>query len=108
MPNVTFFMPANAMPAHDHLAALTERSAELCLALLQAAPRTVHVIHVPVLHGCGQPAFARIDYRLEPCRTPAVMDRFMAALDEAITQTTGHTARIRCFGHAAAALHARN
>jgi hypothetical protein len=36
------------------------------------------------------------------------MNRFMEALDDAIARRTGLTARIRCFGHAASNIHARN
>lgn len=108
MPNVTIFMPANAMPREESLAALTEQCTEFCTTILAAALANVHVIYVPVRHGRGHPIFAQIDHRLEPCRSPAVMDRFMAALDDAILSHTGLTARIRCFGYASASIAARN
>jgi hypothetical protein len=36
------------------------------------------------------------------------MDSFMEGLDRAIRRQTGLASRIRCFGYAAAAIHARN
>lgn len=107
MPNVTFFMPSDAMPAEDRLVALTEVCTQLCVTILGAALATVHVIHVPVQHGRGHPVFAQIDYRLEPFRPATVMERFMAVLDEAIRHHTGMAARIRCFGHSPSHIHAR-
>jgi len=53
-------------------------------------------------------ALAEIKYRLEPFRTPSVMDAFTARLDQAIKRHTGLTARIRCFGYPALAIYARN
>ena len=58
--------------------------------------------------GRGHPAYAEIKYRLEPFRTPSVMDDFMARLDEAIKRHAGLTARIRCFGYPADTIYARN
>ncbi|WP_206243976.1 hypothetical protein [Novosphingobium terrae] len=107
MPNVTFFMPCDAMPAGDRLTALTAQCTELCVTLLGAALDNVHVIHVPVRHGRGHPVFAQIDYRLEPFRPAPVMVCFMTALDEAILHHTGMAARIRCFGHSPTHIHAR-
>jgi hypothetical protein len=49
-----------------------------------------------------------VQYRLETFRTPAVMNRFMDALKNAVDCHTGHTARIRCFGYAASHIYARN
>jgi hypothetical protein len=68
----------------------------------------VHIIYVAVRHGRGHPAFAEVRYRLEPFRTGPVMDSFMESLDQAIRRHAGLTARIRCFGHAAPTIHARN
>lgn len=68
----------------------------------------VHVIYVAVRHGRGHPVFAEIQYRLEPFRTPPVMERFIEGLDNAITRNVGLTARIRCFGYEPSSIHARN
>ncbi len=108
MPNLTLFIPAETMPCAANLASLTERCTELCTGILQAVLENVHIIYVAVHHGRGHPAYVEVKYRLEPNRTRSAMDAFMAGLDEAITRYTGLTARIRCFGHAAATLHARN
>ncbi|MEW4400235.1 hypothetical protein AB1J06_16280 [Agrobacterium tumefaciens] len=96
------------MPPDEALAELTEQFTELCTGILRAALVNVHIIYVAVQHGRGHPAFAEIQYRLEPFRTPPVMQRFMERLDEAIKRNTGLTARIRCFGYAASSIHARN
>lgn len=108
MPNVTLFIADDRMPDSAALAALTVQCTELCTGTLRAALENVHVIYVAVRHGRGHPVFADIQYRLETTRTPPVMAQFMAGLDDAIRSTTGLTARIRCFGHAAASIHARN
>ncbi|ABD87036.1 hypothetical protein [Rhodopseudomonas palustris] len=108
MPNVTIFVADDKMPSDEALAALTAQCTELCTELLQAAIGNVHVIYVGTRHGRGHPVFAEVQYRLAPFRTPPVMQQFMAALDNAIRHATGLTARIRCFGYAAASLHARN
>lgn len=108
MPNVTIFIPADKMPPDAALADLTEQCTELCTGILRAALANVHVIYVAVRHGQGQPVFAEVQYRLEPFRTPPIMDRFMESLDDAIRCTIDLTARIRCFGYAASSIHARN
>lgn len=108
MPNVTFFIAAGVMPPEARLCELTDRCAELCTGVLKAAPENVHIVAVPVRPGRGHPVFASVGYRLMASRTPEVMEHFMAELDAAIRHTTGATARIRCFGYAASALHARN
>lgn len=108
MPNVTIFIPADRMPPDGALADLTEQCTELCTGILRAALVNVHVIYVAVRHGRGHPVFAEIQYRLEPFRTPPVMDRFMEGLDEAIRRNINLTARIRCFGYEASSVHARN
>ena len=108
MPNVTIFIPADMTPPDSALAGLTEQCSELCTNILQAELANVHVIYVAVRHGRGHPVFAEIQYRLEPFRTRPVMDRFMEGLDEAIRRHIDLTARIRCFGHAASSICARN
>ena len=108
MPNVTIYIPADKMPPDEVLAELTEQCTDLCTGALQAALANVHVIYVAVRHGRGHPVFAEIQYRLEPFRTPPVMERFMAGLDDAIRRNIDLTARIRCFGYAASSIHARN
>lgn len=108
MPNVTIFIPAKKMPSDKALAELADQCTELCTGVLRAALKNVHIITVGVRHGQGHPIFAEVQYRLEPFRTPLVMERFMAALDDAISHNTGLTARIRCFGYAASSIHARN
>ena len=108
MPNLTIFIQADEMPSDANLAELTERCTRLCTDVLQAALDNVHVIYVSVRQGRGHPAYAEIRYRLEPLRTPSVMDVFMARLDEAVERHAGLTARIRCIGYPAAAIYARN
>ncbi|HDR9871812.1 TPA: hypothetical protein QDE31_18800 [Burkholderia cenocepacia] len=108
MPNVTFHIDADRMPPDARLAELSADCVELCTAVLQAEVRNVHVIYVAVRHRCGHPVYAEIQYREASCRPLAVMSAFMEALDRAIVRRTGLTARIRCFGHAAPNLHARN
>ena len=108
MPNVTIYIAADRMPPDEALAALTEQCTELCTDILRAALANVHVIYVAVRRGRGQPVFAEIQYRLEPFRTPPVMERFMEELDDAIKRNTDLTARIRCFGYAASSICARN
>ncbi|MGM4981102.1 MULTISPECIES: hypothetical protein [Rhizobium] len=108
MPNVTIFIPADRMPPDGALAALAEQCTELCTGILRAALVSVHVIYVAVRHGRGHPVFAEIQYRLEPFRSPPVMERFMEGLDEAIRRNLDLTARIRCFGYAASSIYARN
>ncbi|MFK0166275.1 hypothetical protein [Rhizobium sp. NPDC090279] len=108
MPNVTIFIPADRMPPDEALADLTEQCTELCTGILRAALVNVHVTYVAVRHGRGHLVFAEIQYRLEPFRTPAVMDRFTEGLDDAIRRIIDLTARIRCFGYAASSIHARN
>lgn len=108
MPNVTFFFAAPCMPADRDLAELDGACTALCVDVLGAALENVHIINLAVHPGRGLPAFAEVQFRLEPFRPPAVMEAFMAGLDEAILRITGLTARIRCFGHAAGAIHARH
>jgi len=108
MPNLTIYIPADRMPPAAALADLTKQCTELCTGILQAALANVHVVYVAVRHGRGHPIFAEIQYRLEPFRTPPVMDRFMEGLDEAIRRNLDLTARIRCFGYAASSIYARN
>ena len=108
MPNITIYIPMEAMPSEQKLAGLTDRCLSLCTDVLLASLKNVHIIYVGVRHGHGHPAFAEVKYRIEPFRTPPVMEQFMAALDEAIKHFTGHTARIRSFGYVASSIHARN
>lgn len=108
MPNITLFIPAAAMPSDQAVAELSDRCALLCTGLLRAALANVHVACVAVHPGSGHPVFADVRYRLEPFRTPAVMEAFMQGLEEAIVQTLRLVPRIRCFGYAASNLHARN
>ena len=108
MPNVTLFIPAEKMPPEEELSELTDRCTQLCTGTLGAELENVHIIYVAVRHGRGHPAYAEIRYRLEPFRTSQVMDSFMEGLDQAIQRQTGLASRIRCFGYAAAAIHARN
>lgn len=108
MPNVTIFIAADRMPPDARLVALTDECTQLCTDILSAALDNVHVIYVAVRQGRGCPAYAEIKYRLGPVRTPSVMDDFMARLDDAIERHTGLTARIRCFGYGATAIHAKN
>jgi hypothetical protein len=108
MPNVTFYIHAGQMPSDEHLADLSNDCVELCTNLLNAELKNVHVVYVDVRHGHGHPVFVEVQYRLEMFRTPAVMSRFMEALENAIACRTGLAARIRCFGYAASNIHARN
>lgn len=108
MPNVTIYIQADKMPPDEALADLTEQCTELCTGILRAALANVHIVYVAVRHGRGHPAFAEIQYRLEPFRTPPVMERFMEGLEDAIKRNTDLIARIRCFGYAASSIHARN
>lgn len=108
MPNVTIFIPTEKMPSDENLTELTDQCTQLCTGILEAVPENVHIIYVGVRHGRGHQAFAEIKYRLEPFRTKPVMDSFMERLDGIIKRNTGLTARIRCFGYAAPAIHARN
>lgn len=108
MPNVTIYIPADEMPSDEALAELTAQCTELCTGVLRAALVNVHVIYVAVRRGRGHPIFAEIQYRLEPFRTPPIMERFMEGLDDAMKRNIGLTARIRCFGYAASSIHARN
>ena len=106
MPNVTIFIPAEQMPPDGNISELTSQCTQLCTGILNAAPENVHIIYVAVRHGRGHPIFAEIKYRLESFRTNPVMNSFMERLDETIKRNTGLTARIRCFGYAASAIHA--
>ncbi|MDH6281419.1 hypothetical protein [Prescottella agglutinans] len=108
MPNLTLYIHSGAMPSDETLEKLTEQCTELCTGTLQAALENVHVIYLPVRQGRGHPVFAEILFREELFRPPAVMDRFMQQIDDAITDTTGLTARIRCFSFAKQHIHARN
>lgn len=108
MPNVTIFLPAEKMPPDGTLSKLTDQCTQLCTGILGAVLQNVHIIYVAVRHGRGHPAFAEVKFRLEPFRTKPVMDAFMEKLDEAIMRNTGLASRIRCFGYADPAIHARN
>lgn len=108
MPNVTIYFPIGDMPADETRTRLTDACTDLCTATLRAAIENVHVIYVGVQHGRGHPVFAEIQYRVEPHRTPCVMDAFMEALEAAICDCTGLAARIRCFGYGPLQIHARN
>lgn len=108
MPNVTFYISQEDMPADEVLVALTERSELLCTAILQAAPKNVHIFHIAVRHGRGHPVFVEIRYRREPHRTAAVMERFMKELEDAVLASIDLTPRIRCFGYEAPNIYARN
>lgn len=108
MPNVTFYISAQLVPSEERLAALSRDCVELCTDVIEAALKNVHVMYVDARHGHGHPVFVEVRYRLEPFRTPSVMNQFMEALDSAIMRRTGLTARIRCFGYAASNIYARN
>lgn len=108
MPNVTFYISAEHMPPEETLAALSRDCVKLCTDVMKAASSKVHVIYVEARQGHGHPVFVELHYRLEAFRTPSVMDRFIEAIDNAISRHTGLTARIRCFGYAATDIWARN
>lgn len=108
MPNLTFHIRAEHLPADERLDELSSDCIELCTNVLQAKLENVHVVYTEVRRGHGHPVFAEIHYRLESFRTPEVMNRFTEALDRAIVHRTGLTARIRCFGYATSNIYARN
>lgn len=108
MPNVTMFIASDRMPADDALAELTLQCTRLCTDVLQASLENVHILYVAVKQGRGHPAYAEINYRIEPLRTQPLMNTFLDGLEHAIRHATGLSARIRCFGHAATDIHARN
>lgn len=108
MPNLTFYIRQDQMPAAQSLDRLTARCVQLCTRILEARPENIHVIYVAVGHGTGHPAFADVRYRLSANRTPAVMEDFMQQLDEAIQDHTGLLPRIRCFAYAAQTISARH
>lgn len=108
MPNLTLYIDSEAMPSEETLERLTEQCTELCTGTLQAALENVHIVYLAVRQGRGKPVFAEIAFREELFRSPAVMDRFMRQIDDAITGTAGLTARIRCFSFAKQHIHARN
>ena len=97
MPNLTVYIATEHMPCAAKLALLSRDCVELCTRVLQAAPGKVHVMYVGVRPGYGHPVFAELLYRIDACRTPAVMQAFMEGLDNAIMRHAGLTARIRCF-----------
>jgi hypothetical protein len=108
MPNVTMYIASEAMPSEVALGELTERCTDLCTGTLRAAPENVHVMYVPVLRGRGHAVFAEVLFREEPFRPPTTMAAFVRELDHAIEESTGLTARIRCFGFGERQIHARN
>ena len=108
MPNLTMYIAAEQMPEAKVLDGLAEQCAELCTETLGAALDNVHIIFVPARRGRGQSVFAEILLREEPFRSPEVIARFMHQLDDAITNSTGLSARIRCFSFAQQHVHARN
>jgi hypothetical protein len=105
MPNLTFYVSA-PMPSERHLAGLSDDCMRLCTTVLAAKAQNVHVVYVHARPGHGLPIFVEVQYRLEPDRTPEVMERFMQSLQHAILQHTACQARIRCFGYGAAQIHA--
>lgn len=105
MPSLTFYVSA-PMPSELHLARLSDDCMRLCTTVLAAKAQNVHVVYVDVHSGHGLPIFVEVQYRLEPNRTPEVMERFMQRLQHAILQHTACQARIRCFGYGAAQIHA--
>lgn len=108
MPNLTIYISSEDMPSTQALDGLTEQCTKLCRGTLRAALENVHIVYLPVLRGRGHPVFAEILLREESFRPPAVMDHFMQQLDDAITDHTGLTARIRCFTFSKQHIHARN
>ena len=108
MPSLTIYFTEDRMPLEARLAALTGQCTRLCCDLLGAAQGKVHIHYVAVRHGWGHPACAELTYRLQPERTPAVMDEFTRQLDHAIQHHAGLMARIRCFGYPTTSLYARN
>lgn len=108
MPNLTFFIWPQHMPAPPLLNLLTAECDLLCRTVLEAQPGTVHILYIAAQAGQGHPVFADIRYRQTEARTPSVMARFMEGLDQTIHQITGQTARIRCFGYGPTSLYARN
>ena len=94
------------MPSDVHLARLSDDCMRLCTTVLGAIRQNVHVIYVDVRSGHGLPIFVEVQYRLEPVRTPEVMERFMQNLQQSILQHTALQARIRCFGYGAVQIHA--
>ncbi|WP_175908832.1 hypothetical protein [Burkholderia sp. BCC1640] len=108
MPSVTILIPEASMPTSAALDALSSACDRLCTDVLSAAPGTVHVLYVPVRHGCGLPVSAEIRFRITSFRTTELMDRFMTELDHEILRHTGFVARIRCFGYDTTHLHARH
>ncbi|HEY9330451.1 MAG TPA: hypothetical protein VIS09_19805 [Streptomyces sp.] len=108
MPNVTLYVESGAMPSDESLEALTDQCVELCTSTLQAALENVHIIYVSVRKGRGHPVYAEILFREEPFRPPAVMGHFMQQVSDAVADTIGLTARIRCFSFSKQHIHALN
>jgi len=105
MPNLTFYISA-PMPPEADLAQLSADCMQLCTGVLAAQQQNVHVIYVAARPGHGLPIHVEVQYRLEPFRTPEVLQRFMQKLQASIVQHTASPARIRCFGYGAAQIHA--
>ena len=105
MPNLSFYISA-PMPPEADLARLSDDCMQLCTMVLAAQKQNVHVIYVEVHPGHGLPIFVEVQYRLEPFRTPEVMERFMQNLQQSILQHTALQARIRCFGYGSGQIHA--
>lgn len=94
------------MPSKADLARLSDDCMRLCTMVLAAQKQNVHVIYVEAHPGHGLSIFVEVRYRLEPFRTPEVMERFMQNLQQSILQHTALRARIRCFGYDATQIHA--
>ncbi len=105
MPNLTFYISA-PMPSEADLAHLSDDCMQLCTGVLAAQQQNVHVIFVAARPGHGLPIHVQVQYRLEPFRTPEVLQRFMHKLQASIVRHTTSEARIRCFGYGAGQIHA--
>ena len=110
MPNVTVVVPADRLPADpSRIEAFLDACTGICTGVLGAALEKVHIAIVPALpQSRGRDASVEVRYRLEPHRTTDVMTRFLDRLDALLREHLGVTARIRCFGYPAEAIHARN
>ena len=109
MPNVSVYIPGPRMPDAEKLDRFTATCTELCTGVLKATLNNVHIIFIPVLpQGRGHSAWVEVQYRLETFRPPEVMKDFIAKVDRLVKDEFGFTARIRCFGYGAEAVHALN
>jgi hypothetical protein len=110
MPTIVISMPASRLAAsEERIEGFIGIVVRHCMEIMEVPSDKVQLNFLPAherFH--GKPANIQVSYRDKASRTKDVVERFMAALEDAFVPAFGCVPRIRCMPNDEAKLMARN